>query len=276
MEYFDPKTTKYAYPEYTDGHYLEVKKDDGTVFDENYPYVDKSKGFKFKQFWTRVLIVLIVFPMTKIRLGLKITGRQNIKKNKEALSHGAITIANHVHMWDYLSVMMATRYRWPYLLSWMKNVSGESGPLVRMVGGIPIPENNLKATMKFVNAVDGVLKEGKFVHIYPEGSMWEYYAPIRPFKNGAFYFAVSNHVPVIPMGFSYRKPGWIRRKIFKQIALFNLNIGEPLFVNASLDKKEQELDLIKRAHEAICELAHIEKGKNIYSPIYNKSKKIDY
>ena len=36
---FDPKTDKFPYPILTDGHYLKIKKDDGTVFDEDYPYI---------------------------------------------------------------------------------------------------------------------------------------------------------------------------------------------------------------------------------------------
>ena len=46
---FDPKVTKYPYTEYTDQHYLVVKKNDGTVFDKNYPYIDRSRRFLFKQ-----------------------------------------------------------------------------------------------------------------------------------------------------------------------------------------------------------------------------------
>ena len=53
---YDPHSTKYNYPEFTDGHYLEVKKDNGMVFDENYPYIDRSAGFKFKQWWPRLLL----------------------------------------------------------------------------------------------------------------------------------------------------------------------------------------------------------------------------
>ena len=35
QEYFDPRTNKFPYPIDTDKHYLVVKKNDGTVFDEN-------------------------------------------------------------------------------------------------------------------------------------------------------------------------------------------------------------------------------------------------
>ena len=78
------------------------------------------------------------------------------------------------------------------------------------------------------------------------------------------------------MAFSYRKPSWIRRKIFHQIACFTLTIGEPLYANKELSKTEQELDLTIRAHDAVCELARIHAKDNIYEPIYKNSKRVDY
>ena len=49
--YFDPKTNKFPYTEFTDQHYLKIKKNNGLVFDENYPYIDNSKKYKFKKWW---------------------------------------------------------------------------------------------------------------------------------------------------------------------------------------------------------------------------------
>ena len=274
---FDPKTTKYPYPENTDGHYMEVKMDRGIIFDKNYPYVDYSKGFAFKRFWVRVLLRLLVFPfMEPFKTGLKIKGKNNLKKYKDVLKDGAITIANHVHVWDYICVMKALHnFKWTYLLSWNKNVNGDSGPLVRMVGGIPIPENDPEATVAFNKSLKQILNEGRFLHIYPEGSMWEYYAPIRPFKNGAASLAIKNNKPILPMAFSYRKPGWIRRKIFKQPAALTLTIGEPLFANPDLDKTAQVDDLTTRMHESVCHLAGFDEG-SLYPAIYKDSKRIDY
>ena len=77
---YDPHSTKYEYPESTDAHYLKVKKNNGLVFDGNYPYIDRSGGFKFKQFWVRVLLNIIVFPMCIPYMGLRIKNRKNLKK----------------------------------------------------------------------------------------------------------------------------------------------------------------------------------------------------
>lgn len=273
---FDPKTDKYPYPEDTCGHYMEVKMDRGIVFNKDYPYVDYSKGFAFKRFWVRLLLRLLVFPfMEPFKTGLRIKGKKNLKKYKDVLKNGAITTANHVHVWDYICVMKALHnFKWTYLLSWDKNVNGESGPLVRMVGGIPIPENDKEATVAFNKSLKQILNEGHFLHIYPEGSMWEYYAPIRPFKNGAASLAIKNNKPILPMAFSYRKPGWIRRKLFKQPAALTLTIGEPLFADPTLDKSAQIDDLTTRLHESICQLAGF--NHSIYESLYHDSKRIDY
>ena len=273
---FDPKPTKYPFPVYTDKHYLVVKKNRGLVFDENYPYIDNSKSFKFKRFWVRLLLRIIVFPFCRPKMGLKIEGRKILKQNKELLAKGAISVSNHIHLWDYIAVMKAIRPRKLYVLVWAPNINGESGPLVRLVGGIPIPENDIKASLVYTKTIQNMLNSGGWLHLYPEGSMWEYYQPIRPFKRGAAHMAIQNNKPIIPMAFSYRKPSWLRKHILRQSAAITLRIGQPLFANTSLDVLEQEADLTRRCHEAVCSLAGINPNDNLYPSLFNKSKRIDY
>ena len=271
---FIPNTDKYTYPEDTSGHYLKIKKDRGIIFDKDYAYIDNSKSFKFKRFWVRFLLRIIVFPWARIKLGLRIKGKANLKKYKDLLNNGFVGVSNHVHLWDYISVMKAIHHiRWPYLLAWDKNVNGDSGPLVRLVGGIPIPEHDNEATVSFNHAIKELLINKGILHVYAEGSMWEYYTPIRPFKKGAASIAIKNNKPILPMAFSYRRPGWIRRKIFRKTALFTLVIGEPLRANPDLQGSKQIDDLTIRTHQAVCSLAGIQ--NNIYQPIYNNSRKIE-
>lgn len=273
---FDPQTNKYPYTEQTDQHYIRIKKDRGIAFDADYPYIDTSGWFRFVDFLVRVLLRLIVFPATYIRLGLKIKGKNNLKKHRDELDGGVVSVCNHIHMWDYLGILCAVKPRRPRLLTWAANINGENGALIRHVGGVPIPERDVKATKAYLNAIRKLLGSGGWLHIYAEGSMWEYYAPIRPFKQGGAYFACDSGVPVLPMAYSYRKPNWFRRKILRQIACLTLNIGEPIYVDESLPKKERQRDLTVRCHEAVCALAGFEKGENIYPPIFNRDKRIDY
>lgn len=273
---FDPKVSKYPYPEYTDEHYLKIKKNNHLVFDSSYPFIDRSKSFLKKQKLVRILLRLIVFPMTKIKLGLKVVGKANLKKYKDEISKGVISISNHVHLFDYLAIMSVIKPIKPYVLVWANNIRGENSKLVRLVGGIPIPEDDVSATMAYLDSVNGLLNRGGFLQVYAEGSMWEYYAPIRPFKKGAAYLATSNNKPILPMAFSYRKASWIRRKLFHQPAVFTLNVGELMYADNSLAKHEKEIEFTKRLHAEVCRLAGSSEEENIYPPIFSKTKKINY
>ena len=275
--YFDPKTTKFPYPEITDKHYLVVKKNRGIVFDENYPYIDKSKGFLFKRWLVRVLLILIVFPITKIRLGLKVINKKSLKIHKKEIENGVIGVSNHVHMWDYLGVLRSIKPIKPYILSWATNINGENATLIRMVGGIPVPTDNYRGQLTFMKTIKELLTVEKgWLHICVEGSMWEYYAPIRPLKRGASTFAVRFNKPIIPMAYSYRKPSWIRRKIFHQIALFTLNIGEPLYPNENLPLEDREAELTNRLHDEMVRLAFRDVNNKLYPGEFNNNKRVDY
>lgn len=273
---FDPKTNRYPYPEQTDCHYLHVKKDDGTVFDSDYPYIDTSASFRIMHKLVRMVLYLLVFPLTYIRLGLRVKGKENLKKHKETIDKGIVSCSNHIHMWDYLCIMNAIKPRDPYLLTWAPNLRGENKTAIRLTGGIPIPETSPKATRAYTLATGKMIKEGGWLHVYSEGSMWEYYAPIRPFKQGAAYFACTFDRPLLPLAFSYREPGLIRKKVFRQIACLTLHIGEPIYKDESLPKKEQKAELTRRAHEAVCRLAGIDPKENVYLPLFENSKRVDY
>lgn len=275
-EYFDPKTNEFPYPEDTASHYLEVKKNMGIAFDKNYPFVDFSKGMKFKRIMLYIIITLIVFPMTYIRLGLKVENRKNLRKYRYLIKNGIITCSNHVHLWDYLAIMSLA---WPKLtnvLVWDKNINGEMGGLMRLVGGIPIPLDDIAGKQRQLDDAKELLNRGGWLQIYPEASMWEYYRPIRPFKVGTSYYAIKNNKPILPLAFSYRKPNWLRRVIFRQKAVFTLNVGEPMWSNPDLPFDKAKEDLTIRLHDEVAHLAHLTPEENMYEPIYNNSKRIDY
>ena len=273
---FDPRTNRFPYPVDTSSHYLKNKKDDHTVFDKDYCYLDKSKSFRFKRFFFRIVLVLIVFPMTKIRLNLKIIGRKNLKKYKDVLKNGVITVSNHVHMWDYLAIVLSLKHLNTNVLVWDRNMTGESKKLVKMIGGIPIPNTDMQASIKMSNTVKELLLNKGWLHVYSEGSMWEFYQPIRPFKEGAAYYSIKTNKPILPLAFSYRKNGFIRRKIFNSPASITVSIGEPIFPDLSKPFKEEKERLTIECHDAVCKLAFINPEDNIYPKIYNNSKRIDY
>ena len=264
------KDLGYVYPNRSDEHMISVKHLRDTHFDENYDYYDKSFFNKFKRFILSIALYVVGFLVCTIRHGLKIEGRKKLKEHKELLKDGAITIANHVLMWDYLCIMKAIRPKLEFLIAWKTNFEGPNGPLIRWVGGIPVPTDDVRSMVKFKNAIDMVLDEGKWLHVFPEGSMWFYYPDIRPLKPAVFKFAVEHNKPVVPFVFTYRKRTGLW-KLFGKNPLVNLHVGEPILPDLTLDKKEA----IDKLHKEAYHIMQVMAGINPNDPTYNTNQNID-
>lgn len=185
------------------------------------------------------LLYLIAYPilflLTKIWMGLKIEGRENLNK----VGDEYITVANHINMIDCAMITLSIFPRIPYFLTLQSNLEIPIIKyLVMLFRGIPIPIT-LKGKEKMVNTIDGLLKRGEVVGIYPEGHLMPYYDGIREFKNGAFNFAVKNQVPILPIVFTYREPEGILKK-FKKKPFITLTILEPEYPKAEISKANVE------------------------------------
>lgn len=272
---YDPMPTEYPLPQKTDQHYLPVETVEDIVFDENYPYVDKSASYRFRCGMMRLVTRLIAFPVARLRTLLRVEGRENLRKYRKEIGNGVVSVVNHVHMWDFILIMYAVRPYRPWIPVWDKNMRGPNRNLIRLNRGIPLPTGSMRATSAFAHAVDGLLESGEWLHVSAEGSMWEYYMPIRPFKKGSFTFAVRGGKPVLPLAFSYRKPKGLQRLFWKK-PLLTLHIGELIYPDASLGKVQAAEKIGVEAHEAVCRLAGIDPAENIYPPVFNNTDRVDY
>ena len=260
----------YKYPDRSDEHMITVKHLRDTHFDEHYQYLEKGFFHKIKRGVLFVVLNLLAFPVCTIRHGLKIHGRDKLKKNKKLFKDGAITIANHVLMWDYLCVLKAIRPHLQYHPGWATNFEGPNGPLIRWVGGIPIPTGNIRAMVKFNQAIEEVLKTGKWLHFFPEGSMWFYYPDIRPLKKAIFKYAVKFNKPIIPITLSFRKRTGLWKLLGKK-PLVDLHIGDPLLPDTTLPAK----DAIDKLHKEAYHIMQVMNGINPGDPTYNTNQDID-
>ncbi len=184
-----------------------------------------------------VIAYPILFLLTKLWHGLEIEGRENLDK----LGDEYITVANHINMIDCAMIALSIFPRIPYFLTLQSNLEiPVIKYIVMLLRGIPIPRNK-SGKEKMVNTIDGLLKKGEIVGIYPEGHLIPYYDGIREFKNGAFNFAVRNQVPILPIVFTYREPEGIMRLI-KRKPFITLTILEPEYPKPEINKENvQEL-----------------------------------
>ena len=263
MEPYIPQLN-FVYPDKPDDHMFEVKVVRDVIVDQNYPFLDKSFKFRLVKFIIYFTIFTLCFPLSLLRYGLKIEGRNILRKYRKLLKNGAMTASNHVHRWDFLFLLKAVRYRLVYIPVWKENLKGRDGWLIRAAGGVPVPDE-IHAIKLFNQAFDEICAKKKWIHAYPESSNFPYFYPIRPFKKGVFTMAHRYKLPVLPLAFSYRKPHFpftlvnlFRSMRGKQkLPMITLRIGEPLLFDETLSRKEAVQKMRKDCHNAIIRLAGV-------------------
>jgi 1-acyl-sn-glycerol-3-phosphate acyltransferase len=245
-----------AYPANPDEHLILRPAEVDVALDERYPFLDKSPAFRLRSALIYLGIFTLVFIFSPIRFGLKIEGREKLKKHRARFRNGALTVSNHVLRWDFLCVLQAVRFRRLYFPAWKENISGPDRDLIRLVGGIPVP-TDIHVFKYFNRAFDELHEKKKWFHVFPEGSNWPYYQPIRPFKKGMFTLAYKYRLPVIPLAFSYRPPRGLYGLFRKKYPLITLRIGDPILPDLSLPRKEAVNLLREQCHQTIKALAGI-------------------
>ncbi len=228
-------------------------------FDETFPYIDESFNYRLNEILGFIVKWVLCAGWNRLHYGLKIKGKKKIRPYKKQFTEGAMCVCNHVYVFDALSVCQALRrYRRMWIPMFPKHFNGKLGWFMRQVGGIPLPETR-GGIIKFNQAFDEYHRRKQWFLIFPEAVRWDWYVPIRPFKRGAFSMAYKYDIPVIPTVVTYRE----RRGLYRLFGKKNqpcvtLNIGEPLFFDKSLTRKEALDKMRDEAHKIMVQMAGIE------------------
>ena len=142
----------------------DLKRTRDICVDENFDFVPDGRAFKVKRALLAAFLRAVVFPLTRLTHGLRIYGRHHLKEHKEELKNGAITVSNHVFMWDYLCVLKAIRPHISHFPAWKPNFESGFQPFMRLLGGMPIPEGDGRAMRAFKKGLDEVVV---FLSRYP-------------------------------------------------------------------------------------------------------------
>jgi len=230
--------------------------DERIVFDENYPYLDDSWEFRKQNLKCYTGLFGFVMWYAQIRYGLKIKNRKVLRKYRKELKNGAITISNHVFRFDMVFVLNAIRFRRSWIPILAEHLMGTEKWFMRSIGGIPVPDTRqgLKA---FDEAFDELHRRKAWIHFFPEARSWKCYAPIRPFKKGAFAMAYKYDLPIIPCVLSYRKRTGIYKFFEKDMPLFTLTMCDPIFPDKSVPRRDDINRMRETAHAMMVKAAGI-------------------
>ncbi len=227
---------------------------------EDYPYIRKGALKQIDIFFKRLFIINPFINKNNKILQTLVVGKENLK----GIKSGIVT-CNHIHLFDCLAIKKALRPKKAKFVVAEFNVKADNivHKMMQVEGILPL-SSSLKVMRKFEEAVKYYLDNGQFVAIYPEQCMWPMYEKPRPFKSGAFKYAVKYNVPIIPMFITFRSSGKFDENGVEQ-KYFTVNIMPPLYTNKELSIKEQTEDLMQRNYE-VC--------KQKYEEVYTK--KMEY
>ena len=258
--YIHDKNIKY--PDCDFVHMINLPKVHDYVYDKSFPYRQIDRKSRFVLFLYRLGIFFLVKPLCYIRYGLRIKGKRNIKQYRKLIGRKAmISVCNHTTEWDILFVMTSRYFHFAEFPMWQEGAESKSGALYRGVGGIVLPTKSYQGMNYAYEALRDVIKEEKWLHVFPEAACWAFYPAIRPFRSGAFQLAYEENMPILPMVVKYRRPGFLYR-IFKKHPNATLLIGEPMFANYDLDKNESVIDFTHRVRVAMMNLLGLNEEEN--------------
>lgn len=252
-------------------HLVPVNKVPGLEFkfDETYTYLDDSKEYLKERNKCYNILWSYVFLANPIKYGLRIKGREILKKYKKEFENGAITICNHMYRWDVPAVLQAIRYRKVWVPVYGENLMTKDHWFIKYIGGIPVPET-MGGLKKFNDAFDELHKRKEWFHVFPEECRWDYYKPIRPFRKGAFSMAYKYNMPILPCCITYRKRTGLYKLFGNQKQpLLTITIGEPIFPKTDLPRKIEVDRLREVAHKQMVEMAGIKKNTWPVAPTDN-------
>ena len=173
----------------------------------------------------------------------------------KALDSGAVITCNHFHAFDSFAIQLVYEAaeqpnRTFYRVIREGNYTsfpGFYGFLMRNCNTLPL-SGDIRTMKKFMEATNTLLKEGHFVLIYPEQSMWWNYRKPKPLKDGAFTFAAKNSVPVLPC-FITMKDTDIPGEGGFPVQEYTVHISAPIYPDESLPYRRQVADLKTRNYE---------------------------
>ena len=169
-----------------------------------------------------------------------VKGTENLKN----LDTGAVLTCNHFNAFDSFAMQLAfdraklTRKKLFRVISENNYTAfpGFYGFLMRNCNTLPLSSNS--STMKkFLKAVNKILHKGHFILVYPEQSMWWNYRKPKPLKKGAYNFAVSNNVPVVPC-FITMEDTEIMDKDGFPVQAYTVHIEKPIYPDSNYNKNE--------------------------------------
>ena len=204
--------------------------------DKNYEYITKNFGLRFLYYFAMFIGMPFLYLAFKIQWKFRVINKQNMRLIRKK---AAVTVANHVHNLDSFMLTYPFYPNTAYVVASRHNLEAfVVGGLVRVLRGVPLPDD-MQNFKRFSMQINQMLRHtSKRLLVYPEGEILPYSRELRPFEKGAFYFAVKNDVPIMPMVFVFPKKKRIELIVGKPVNIADIpeanGLSDPKKINMLL------------------------------------------
>lgn len=209
---------------------LPFRTDNARVIDGNYNY-NFTPIERIARVFVIMILYLLVRPVLFFGCGYRIRGKKNLKGVK-----GAIVVSNHAFYLDCLMVQPLGAYSKMYHTgAGFNSKKGIRGEIFKLMGYLPL-NGTFSAQKNLSEKMNDEIKKGGRVHFYPEHALWNRYTKPRPFKSGAFRYAVKFSCPVIPTFITFESTKL--RRLLRMKDRCVINVMEPIYIKEGLSQKE--------------------------------------
>lgn len=169
-----------------------------------------------------------------------VVGLENFVKLRKS---GLIMTCNHFNAFDNFAVYHVIEKVLPHRKMYKVIREGNYTSFPGMYGLFfrhcdTLPLSSKFSTMKlFIKSMDILLRRGEKVLVYAEQGMWWNYRKPRPLTPGAFKFAVTSNVPVLPFFITMSDSDIIGGDGFP-VQEYTVHILEPIYPDSKLSEKE--------------------------------------
>jgi len=111
--------------------------------------------------------------------------------------NGVVFASNHVSWFDVFS-LSATLPRYSFVAKAELMRIPIFGAGARAIGTVPIERDNRKSAFASYETAAEIVKAGRPIVVFPEGTRGESYA-LRAFKKGPFVLAIASGAPIVPV-----------------------------------------------------------------------------
>ncbi|MBQ8408775.1 MAG: 1-acyl-sn-glycerol-3-phosphate acyltransferase [Clostridia bacterium] len=199
---------------------------------------------------------------TKQLIIKEIRGIEHLQK----LQSGAIITCNHFNAYDSFAIQLVydaakQPKRKFYRVIREGNYTsfpGFYGMLMRNCNTLPLSSNR-RTLKKFTEATGKLLRDGHFVLVYPEQSMWWNYRKPKPLKPGAFMFAAKNDVPVVPCFITMRDSDVMGEDGFN-VQEYTVHVCAPIYPDETKNYRQNTEMLMAKNYELWKEIYEREYG----------------